>query len=87
MEKGVLIPTIDFSDYDASDDRVMTRLANEVEVALTTSGFMKIKNLGITEDQIERAFSLSRAFFTQNEDVKRKSAYTQVRLRILATRA
>jgi isopenicillin N synthase-like dioxygenase len=71
----VYIPTIDFEGYDDSDSEVISRLAGEVGEALTQSGFMKIKNLGITEFQISRAFELSHWFFTQPETKKAQSAY------------
>ncbi len=34
----VFIPTIDFADYDESDDAVMQRLSDEVSHALTRRG-------------------------------------------------
>ena len=72
----VYIPTIDFADYDESDDTEMVRLAGEVSSALTQSGFMKIRNLGISDDEMTRAFELSRWFFSRSEVDKAKSAYT-----------
>ena len=70
------IPTIDFSTYDESDDIAMGRLAAEVTAALTTSGFMKIINLGIPQAQVDAAFEKSRWFFTRPETDKAASAYT-----------
>jgi len=71
----VYIPTIDFYGYDDSDNEVISYLAGEVSSALTQSGFMKIKNLGITESQINKAFELSHWFFTQPESKKAQSAW------------
>lgn len=70
------IPTIDFSGYDENDDSRMADLAAEVADALTGSGFMKIRNLGIAQDEIDHAFELSRWFFSEPEDVKLASRYT-----------
>lgn len=71
----VYIPTIDFKDYDDSNSEVILHLSAEVKKALTQSGFMKVKNLGITQLQINEAFQLSQWFFTQSESEKSESAY------------
>lgn len=72
----VQIPTIDFSQYDESNPGAMSALADEVYDALTQSGFMKIKHLGVEAQEITRAFELSQWFFTQSEAIKADSAYT-----------
>ncbi|MFT7218715.1 MAG: isopenicillin N synthase-like dioxygenase [Candidatus Azotimanducaceae bacterium] len=71
----VYIPTIDFGHYDDTDVKTMSVLADQVEAALTQSGFMKIKSLGISQSEIDRAFDLSRWFFTQASNDKSRSAY------------
>lgn len=75
----VLIPTIDFASYDPDDDQEMLRLADEVSEALTHSGFMKIRNLGIPQSQVEDAFERSKWFFTRPLDDKLRSAYVSAK--------
>lgn len=69
------IPAIDFAGYDEGNDVALAQLAAEVYEALTTTGFMKIHNLGISNHQVETAFELSRQFFEQPAEEKAKSAY------------
>ena len=71
----VLIPTIDFANYNEQDDAGLDDLASLVSDALTTSGFMKIVNLGITQEQIDDIFELSTWFFSRSEEEKSTSAY------------
>jgi len=70
------IPTIDFSRFNESDPNAMRLLALSVSNALTGSGFMKIRNLGIPQTSINKAFELSRWFFERSESEKSVSAYT-----------
>ena len=72
----VYIPTIDFRDYDEANETVMSQLAGEVTEALTTCGFMKIRNLGIAAGHIDRAFECSRWFFSRDSAEKMHSRYT-----------
>lgn len=72
----VYIPTIDFAVYDESDTQVMTQLAESVSQALSTSGFMKITNLGISDEDIRNAFAKSAWFFSLPEEEKARCAYT-----------
>lgn len=72
----VEIPTIDFSTYDAADPEAMRGLADEVTAALTGSGFMKIRHLGIDQSSVDQAFDLARRFFEGDEADKALSAYT-----------
>jgi len=71
----VHIPVIDFRGYDPADSNAMAVLADEVSNALTTSGFMKIINLGITPSEINRVFDCSRWFFSRTTADKMTSAY------------
>lgn len=71
----VFIPTIDFKDYDEQDTATLENLANQVSEALTHSGFMKIKNLGITQAKVDHTFELSKWFFSRTEEEKSTSAY------------
>ncbi|MFT7221883.1 MAG: isopenicillin N synthase-like dioxygenase [Candidatus Azotimanducaceae bacterium] len=70
------IPTIDFAIFNESDPEAMRLLASSVSDALTGSGFMKIRNLGVSQASINKAFELSRRFFEQSEAQKAGSAYT-----------
>ena len=72
---SVFIPTIDFKRYDEQDDVALDDLAEQVSSALTHSGFMKIKNLGITQVQIDHTFEQSKWFFSRSEEEKSTSAY------------
>lgn len=69
------IPSIDFSGYDEDDPASIALLAQSVSDALGTTGFMKIRHLGISPGQIDRVFELSRWFFSQPTDQKLRSAY------------
>ncbi len=71
----IKIPTIDFSCYDENDDAAMAALADEVYQALSTAGFMKITNSGISPDEIDAAFELAHWFFRLPEPQKSRSAY------------
>lgn len=71
----VFIPTIDFSCYDEGNDPALQALAEQVQSALTSSGFMKITNL-VSQAEIDRAFERSDWFFSRSEEEKMASAYT-----------
>ncbi len=71
----VYIPTIDFASYDESDERAIAALAEAVRDALSNSGFMKIRNLGIDDDAVAAAFDMSAWFFARTEEDKATSAY------------
>lgn len=72
----VFIPTIDFASYDEGNPGSITELAKQVSDALSTSGFMKIRHLGISDEDIASAFAMSAWFFGRSEEEKANSAYT-----------
>ena len=74
----MFIPTIDFSVYDEQSDAALEVLASQVSEALSQSGFMKIVNLGISPEQIDRNFDLAKWFFSQPEEDKSISTYVSV---------
>lgn len=69
------IPIIDFQRYDADRPATLRDLANEVDEALSTIGFMAIRNLGIKDALIDEVFGASQAFFHADAGTKRRSAY------------
>ncbi|MBO6564286.1 MAG: isopenicillin N synthase family oxygenase [Pseudomonadales bacterium] len=70
------IPTIDFASYDESKTETISLLAQSVSEALSSSGFMKIRNLGVSDQDIRKAFDLSAWFFARTDEEKATSAYT-----------
>ena len=71
----IYIPTIDFQSYIDGEPGAVASLADQVSKALTSSGFMKVKNVGLAEGEVRAMFELSRWFFTQDDKQKLKSAY------------
>ncbi|MEM8981935.1 MAG: 2OG-Fe(II) oxygenase family protein [Pseudomonadota bacterium] len=69
------VPLIDFSSYDPDDDRVMAELGKAVDHALSTSGFMAIRNIGIDADELRQVFADSREFFNTDTATKSHCAY------------
>ena len=71
----LVIQTLDFQNYEESNPATLVELAGEVVEALTTSGFMKIKNLGIEPEQVATMFSYADWFFSQDQAEKQRSSY------------
>lgn len=70
------IPVIDFKDFDLDDEAEMQNLADQVKTALTGSGFMSLKNLGISTELRERMFAGSKNFFDLPIEEKRRIPFT-----------
>ncbi|MEO0615536.1 MAG: 2OG-Fe(II) oxygenase family protein [Pseudomonadota bacterium] len=70
------IPTIDFSSYDVADPVALHALAQSVDDALSTVGFMAIRNLGVNGTQTGSAFDAARAFFQGAPSDKQRCAYS-----------
>lgn len=76
MEK---IPVIDFSEFGIDNEDVSNidenrrqQVATEVCNAIENIGFCYLKNHGISDDQVERLMDVSRGFFEQPIEVKKK---------------
>ncbi|KAI4889855.1 hypothetical protein NFI96_029382 [Prochilodus magdalenae] len=69
------IPVIDFGAYrlgvnDVTDDKLHS-LCEEVKTALTDTGFVYLKNIGIDEEEVEHVRAISKKFFLLPEEKKR----------------
>ena len=53
VAESIYIPTISFESFDEHDDDAIALLGEQVSDALTTSGFMKVTNLGISRFEID----------------------------------
>ena len=69
------IPTIDFKDYNEADPGTVAALADKVASALGTAGFMSIRNLGISQEQVSQAFKAAEWFFLQDLSKKQRASY------------
>ena len=66
------IPVIDFGPYFAGESGALETLGAEVRHACETTGFLYIKNHGVPQDLIDRAFAESRRFHALPLEEKRK---------------
>lgn len=69
------IPTIDFASFDADHAPALEDLARQVDEALSTVGFMAIRNLGLDAETITAVFAAARDFFESTPDAKQHCAY------------
>ena len=69
------IPTIDFKDYNEADPCTVAALADKVASALGTAGFMRTRNLGISQEQVSQAFKAAEWFFLQDLSKKQRASY------------
>jgi isopenicillin N synthase-like dioxygenase len=69
------VPAIDFSSYDVKHPESFVAIGNELDLALTETGFMSITNLGIDALLLKQVFAASREFFTGDPAIKAASAY------------
>ncbi|MEL6950938.1 MAG: 2OG-Fe(II) oxygenase family protein [Pseudomonadota bacterium] len=70
------IPTIDFSSYDVGDPAALDALALSVDDALSSVGFMTVRNLGVDRAQLGAVFDAAQAFFGGTPEDKQRSAYS-----------
>ncbi|XP_072165145.1 uncharacterized protein [Diadema setosum] len=74
MEESV--PVVDFSAYsldrDSPDPECIHHLVDDVFTALTTIGFMYLKNHGISQEKVNDVFKYSGQLFSLPNDVKLK---------------
>ena len=69
------IPTLDFSSYDAANPAALEALALSVDDALSTVGFLAVRNLGVASAQLCAVFDAAQAFFGGTSQDKQRSAY------------
>lgn len=69
------IPVVDFSVYNLSKkdapDGELQALSEELKEAFLQVGFVFLENSGISQEEVERVFDVSRKFFLQPEDLKK----------------
>jgi len=65
------IPIIDLSPLSGGDSRSLEALAQEIRLACSRVGFFYIKNHGIEQDLIDRAYAAARRFFELPEEDKK----------------
>jgi len=70
------VPVIDFSIWNERDPIALRTLADAVDAALSTTGFMAVTHIGITPELRERAFASARAFFATPLADKLQCVYT-----------
>ncbi|MEM1435259.1 MAG: 2OG-Fe(II) oxygenase family protein [Pseudomonadota bacterium] len=71
------IPVVDCAALarDTLDSRQLDALAATLDQALTSAGFVAVRNLGIPADLKDRAFAEARRFFAWPDAAKRELAY------------
>jgi len=69
------IPVIDFAEYDETEPSSIERLAQEVDTALSETGFMSIKNHGLSSELIHSMFAHAKAFFESDTLSKNQLGY------------
>ncbi|MET7390616.1 isopenicillin N synthase family dioxygenase [Streptomyces sp. NPDC005529] len=57
------IPTVDFEDFDAGIPRRRAQVVAEMDRACREYGIFYIRNHGVSEETVERAFAVAEAFF------------------------
>ena len=62
--------TLDLEDYDRPGGK--ERLAKQLEHAVHHVGFFYVKNYGLTQEEVDRQFTLAQAFFELPESEKEK---------------
>ncbi len=72
---STLIPVVDFSAAGGTDPEQLAELSESIKHALTSTGFLALKNTGLSPDLIQRCFSEAEAFFSQPFEEKQPYAY------------
>ncbi len=57
------IPVIDLAPSSGTDPRALAALAEEIRLACSRVGFFYVKNHGVAQDVIDRAYAAARRFF------------------------
>lgn len=73
-ENTLEIEALDFSTYKEGPKGLQSRqkLADQLEQALTTYGFFKVVNFGLSNEILQEVLSISQSTFDEPEDVKTK---------------
>ncbi len=66
------IATVDYHDYSNGDATARKKFIQEFGDSLMNMGFAIVKNHGVTADLRAKLFDVSKAFFTQPDELKRK---------------
>ncbi|KAK3102157.1 hypothetical protein FSP39_009208 [Pinctada imbricata] len=75
-----VIPVVDFSPYSLNvergmvDEELLISIAEQICHSFTDTGFVYLKNHGISKSDIESMFSTTKEFFEQPLDVKKRYA-------------
>ena len=64
------IPVIDFNNFLNGDSQQQQKVSAELLEAIQKYGFVYLKNFGISNDQIENMFNLSKRFFESSIETK-----------------
>jgi isopenicillin N synthase-like dioxygenase len=70
------IPVIDISSLRSNNQDAFLKTANEIDYACREIGFFYITGHGISTEQMTSIFELSKRFFAQTEDTKKKILIT-----------
>jgi isopenicillin N synthase-like dioxygenase len=71
------IPIIDLANLENGSDSERRKVAAELDWAASEVGFMYVKGLGIDPQVLANAFASSKAFYTQPQEIKNLSDYSQ----------
>jgi len=76
---------MDFDAFDANDPESLSALSEEVDSALSASGFMSLTNLGLEPELLNKVFAASREFFSSDiEDLAHKTQNRTVQIMAVA---
>ena len=70
MTSSITIATVDYADYTSGDDSLKQAFIQKLGDAFSEIGFAIVENHGVSEDLKQRLFSVTRAFFELDDDVK-----------------
>lgn len=70
------IPVIDFAPFVSGDPSAKLAVAKAIGAACEEVGFFYLTGTGVAQDEIDRVFAQSQAFFSRSMDFKRRNAAT-----------
>ena len=71
----VQIPIVDFEGFNADDNNVRARIANDIHRAASEVGFMYAKNVTVDPTLIAEAYKSSADFFALPQEIKEACYY------------
>ena len=71
---SAVVPIIDFAPFRQGDMAARQRIAEQIDQACRSIGFLVIGGHGIPHELIDRAFAVSRDFFDQSDETKLRAA-------------